>query len=817
MKKHIVEQTKPYPAIPDRLMDDMFVNPMIFTGGANNDYLRILTENNLSRTQHQEGSLISNYEELCLPNWNPANPPKVLIVGWPGTGKSLLCKKLLHDWSKTDVFTATNRFDFAFLFEFRWFNSAANETISLKKLFHRAAYSEGVVGNHIFQHLVDNPEKIVLMFDGLDEFNDWKTFTENDEAGYADNLTTEMPFFALYLKLLQRKLLPGATVLTTCKPNLVQRFSESWFNKTVVLSGFSKEKVLKYVDNYCKEDEDRTIATRIREHIIANLPLLSLCCIPFNCHQVCYVLKDFINEGSPERLTRITDVYQAVLKLIIFMRHPEYRNKPVRGTEDLSESVKQDLARLEILATKGIEERRAKFNSEEVVTGMMNYGLLNKLPDLKVTSVEWKEQFCFIDKTLQKFLAARDIVKMDPGKLKEFIISKARNPTWHVVIQFVAGLLCGQQSEAVNGLVDHLHDSLLSKPTKGKMALLMMKCLYEYNDDATTKSVASKLKTELQKNNEDYKSCDLRDCRVTPDDCTALVYFLKHINSLRCSIVLGDNFVGEAGFKELSTLIQTGGLSSLDLSNIQITDQDLQSLIKAATFQESNLKELYVGVNKSISAQALFHLCNALQRRRCKLTTLDLYGLNVSDVVLSKLCESLEHANCKLTDLMLGGSDITDFSMRRLCESLKDENCKLTALYINSEEITDASLAYLSEAILQPSCKICALQLTSSNVSDVGVRHICCTLRKQNCNLTSLGLTSDQITDKAVPYLLKSIRNKNFKLEHLSLVSRNISTANRTAIQELLEARRRDYSKFTEVRYLPPDLSPIRSETALFL
>lgn len=56
-----------------------------------------------------------------------------------------------------------------------------------------------------------------------------------------------------------------------------------------------------------------------------------------------------------------------------------------------------------------------------------------------------------------------------------------------------------------------------------------------------------------------------------------------------------------------------------------------------------------------------------------------------------------------------------------------------------------------------------------------------------------LDLTSDQITDKAVPFLKKSIRNKNFKLENLSLVSRNISTANRTAIQDLLEARRRDY------------------------
>ena len=468
MKQRILQQTEKLDPLPisqcerERLIDDMFVDPVIFLGRANDGYVGTPTVNNLSGTQPQEGPLISNYEELLSPILNPL---KVLIVGRPGTGKSLLCKKLLRDWSKTNAFTTTYRFDFAFLFKFRWFNSEATQKVSLKKLFNRAAFSEGVVGNNVFQYLVDNPKRVLLMFDGLDEFNDCETFTENEEA---DDSTLEMPFFALYSKLVQGRLLSGATVLTTCRASAVESLSKPWFNKTVELTGFTKEKVIQFVDNYCKQDEDSTVATRIKERIKANLPLLSLCCIPFICHVVCYVLKDVINEGSSESLTGITDVYQAVLKLFIFKHHPDYRNKPVRGTEDLPESVKQDLAGLEMLARKGIDERRAKFDSEEVVTGMMNYGLLNKLPDLKVTSIEWKEQFCFMDKTLQEFLAARDIVKMDPGELKEFIASNAEDPKWHLVIQFVAGLLCGQQSEAVNGLVDHLHDSLLSKPTKGK-------------------------------------------------------------------------------------------------------------------------------------------------------------------------------------------------------------------------------------------------------------------------------------------------------------------------------------------------------------
>ena len=745
-----------------RLFDDMFVDPVIFTGIANGGYDEILT----------------------------ANHTKVLIVGHPGTGKSLLCKKLLRDWSKTNAFTTEHRFDFAFLFEFHWFNSPANETISLRKLIHRAAHSKGDVGNHVFRHLVDNPEKILLMFDGLDEFSDRKRFTENHEARYEDDFSMEMPFFALYLKLLQRRLLPGATVLTTCRASAVESLNDSWFNKTVELVGFTKEKVLQYVDNFCKQDEDSMVATRIKEHMTVYSPLLSLCRIPSICHIICYFLSDAIKEGSPESLTRITGVYEAFLKLFTLKHHPKYRNNPVRGTEHLSKSVKQGLAGLEALARKGIDESRAEFTSEDVVTGMMNYGLLNKLPDIKVTSVEWKEQFCFIDKTLQQFLAAKGIVKMDPGELAEFIDSNADDPKWHLVIQFVAGLLCGKQSEAVNSLVDHLLDSLLYPPTDGgKMALLILKCLYEYNDEATAKSAAFELQTKLQENDEYHTSFDLSNCGVTPGDCTAIVYFLKHVDSLNYSVSLDGNFVGQDGCKELSTLIEIGGPSGLFLANNKITDQDLESLVKASTREKSNLKEFYVGSNKSISPNALLHLCDALKIRNCKLTTLDLSDLQFSDAVLSKLCESLEHANCKLTDLMLGGSDITDGSMQRLCKSLKLDNCELTGLYISSGEITDEGLVYLCEALLQSSCKITTLKLSSNKISDVGMMYMCFTLRQENCNLTVLDLTSDQITDKAVHYLLRSSRHDNFKLEQFFLESSNITTANRTAIRKSLEDR----------------------------
>lgn len=682
----------------DKLFDDMFVHPLILIGRANYEGFTRLTENNLTATHHEEGSLMNNYEELFPTNVNDANSRKILIVGRPGTGKSFLCKKLLRDWSNNACYIA-NRFDYAFLLKFWWFNSVATELISLRELIHRAEYLVSTITDVVFKQLFDNPGKVLIMFDGLDEFND----RETTEEAYANTARERMPFFALYLKLMRGKLLLGATILTTSRAIVAQSCSLSQPDKTAELVGFTKEEVLKYIANYCKQDENITVARKIKEHINTNDKLLSLCSIPDICRIVCFLLREeLINAASPETVTlaeNITSVYERVLKFFIFSHHPECKSKPFQGIERFPQTVEQDLTDLESLAKRGVAEGRTVFSSEEVTTRLRNCGLLIKMLDLRVTAYQWEEQFCFIYPTLQELLAAREIVKMDPDTISAFIAATAKDPMGHLVIQFVAGLLSGQQREAVNSLVNCLHDSFLSDPTNGKMALLMMKFFYYYNDEATVKGAASELEGKLKENCRYPKCFDMRDCQVTPVDCTAVVYFLKHINSLPYSLDLANNSVSEDGCKTIAELIKTKSPLSLDLSNNEITDQGLQRLIGATGRKTSNLKELHLGFHRSICEEALLDLCGMLTTRNCKLSSLDLNGSHVTDNVFNSLCETLEDANCKLTDLLLGGGKITDEGVRRLCESLKHENCKLTRLSIDSEEMTDRSLLHFSEAL----------------------------------------------------------------------------------------------------------------------
>lgn len=738
-------------------LDEIFLDVIIYTGRATDEFLRECKRHLIYdfylKPESKKGSVeIKTRKELFLANEDADNPRKILIVGRPGIGKSLLCRKLLRDWSKGELFrNISERFKYAFLFQFRSFYAETTEKISLWQLFNRAACMDGPVDHGLFQELLDNPETILLVFDGLDEFRDQGSCTANEAARFGNSPTEEMPVSALFVKLLQGKLLPDVTVVTSCRPTALESVEVSHFERTVEIMGFTEEKAYKYVNKYCQGDGHT--AARIWEHLSSNLHLLSLCYIPVNCRIFCYFLKELIKPSPPDAgsvilPTRLTDVYLGALRLFVFSHHPEFRDKPFRGNESFSDSVEKTLTDLGSLARRGIEEGRLIFDKEEVA-GMTNCGLLTQLPDARLSPVEFKQRFSFIHLTLQEFLAAREISKMDPAELKIFITSNAEDPKWQLVIQFVAGLIHGKKMEAIEGIVSCLHDSLLSqspsRPSRRK-ALLMMNCLYEYNDEATVKRVASMLK----QNRDFHGFIQLWNCNVTPADCTAIVYFLKHIEPLNYYLELTCNSLGDGGCKELSKLLKEGGPVKLVIPENNITDQGLIALVEAISADSCKLKKLNLVKNTSITPEALGLLCESLKERSCKLTHLNLGGLQLTDNVLTQLCESLQHVNSSLTYLKMTNDDFwTDALILKLCETLRHPNCQLTAIRISGHKITNQGVHYFCEALECKHCKLTLLNLTSNRITAVVLPNLCKAVKHQNCKLSTLHITSWNINNRS--------------------------------------------------------------------
>ena len=781
-QRQICEETEMYEPLiaqfqaeteEERLLDDIFVDLVIYTGRAKHEFADVLDRHEIFDVYMKpqvDSIAIKKVEELFLPNEDTQDPNKILVVGRPGIGKSLLCTKLSRDWSKGDLLRDNEEsFRHLFLFQFRWFNTETLEKISLKQLLSRL-YSEGSIDREVFQDILDNPEKVLLVFDGLDEFKYHESCLEDERAHAGNSATEQMPFSALYVKLVRGKQLSGATVLTTCRPNVVQSVAHLKFDRKVEIMGFTPDKVKEYVQKFCAHDPESV--NKIWNHISSNLQLQSLCYIPVNSRIVCSLLAKLIkltehDSGSTLPATS-TEVYEGALRLFIFNHHPEFKGKLLTkeylvGNVGFSETVENTLSQVGKLAKTGIEERRLMFDSTEV-QGMENCGLLNRIPDCEVSPFRLKCQFCFIHLTLQEFLAAREIVKMDPSELSAFIYSNASDPKWQLVIQFVAGLLHGQENEAVNTFVSILCNSLTKGGPKQE-ALLMIKCLHEYHNEATVEKAAS----QLQKNNKFCGSINFTKCQVTPVDCIALSYFIRHLHK-PSQLTLRRSNVTDQGVSQLSDALKYEHckLTELDLCRNNITDQGISHLCDALKNEHCNLTGLDLRGN-NITDQGVSHLCDALKDEHCKLAELNLRHTNITDQGVSHLCDALKDEHCKLADLNLRHTNVTDQGVSHLCVALKDEHCNLADLNLRHTDITDQGVSHLCDALKDEHCKVAELNLRYTNITDQGVSHLCDALKNEHCKLTVLDLCGNNITNQGVSHLCDALKDKHCKLTGLDL------------------------------------------------
>ena len=838
-----------------RHLDDAFVDLVIYSGRACSEFADLLKRHELYDIylKPQYGSIaIKKVDELFLPNEDTRDPRKILVVGRPGIGKSLLCTKLSRDWSKSDLLRDSDKiFQHLFVFQFRWFNTETMEKISLKQLLSRL-YSEGSMDSEVLQHILDNPERVLFVFDGLDEFKYHERILEDERAHAGNSATEEMPFSALYVKLMKGKQLSGATILTTCRPNVVQSVAHLPFDRKVEIMGFTPEKVHEYVLKFCAHDPETV--NRIWGHISSNLELLSLCYIPVNSFIICSLLEKLIklqqHLGNTLPATS-TDIYEGALRLFIFKHHPEFKRKLLTkdyllGNVGLPDQVEETLNRVGSLAKTGIQERRLMFDSVEV-KGIEDCGLFNRMPDCEVLPFKLKSQFCFIHLTLQEFLAAKEIVKMESKDISNFILTNASDPKWHLVLQFVAGLLRGQTNEAVSSFVSLLCDSLtyitlcdsLKFSSKSKQeAVLMMKCLHEYNDATIVEKAASL----LQKNKTFNNKIDLSCSEITPVDCAAIVFFINKLHNLM-ELNLSSNNISDQGVSFLCSVVRDGHctLNTLDLGVNKIQDQGVSQLSEALRDANCKLTKLRLPGNY-ITYQGASHLQDALKNANCKLTKLDLGGNSMGDIGVSRLSEALKDVNCKLEKLDLVETDITDQGVFHLCEALKNVNCKLTKLDISGNmisfhgalsmsvalkdvnckltkmnlevnDIGNLGVFHLSDALKDENCKFTRLDLTGVKMGDEGLAHLCDALINENCLVTDLDLSHNAITGQGVSYLQTVLRNKNCKLLQLSLAMntlRNTSYLIRKLTESLIKGDSLNF--YGEQSVLLPMSSALRDE-----
>ena len=766
----------------------------------------------------------------------------ILIVGRPGIGKTLFCTKFLRLWASDRLFEEAQnselRFDVAFLVKFRRLNFTAK--LNLRELLDYSEFSPNMT-DEVWHYILENPSKVLFIFDGIDEYSARKEIQEDDSI-YRDTVEEKMPLHALYTKITSGKLLDGATVLTTTRPTSVSCVRDPDPSRVIEILGFSSGQVKNYVEKFA--GDDKGAGETIWDHISTNLNLFSLCYIPVNCFIICscllFILKTQLTSFSTDAFaslpSKFTQIYSCAVKLIFFRHSNRYRNKTVGQDEittpfeELPEDVKGDFKKLGTIAFTGIKEERLTFVSEEVAN-LEDCGLLHQLPDLKPEAKrpleKPKAQYCFQHLTIQEFFAAKHVTDtLEEVELREFVSSHITDGAWQVVLQFVAGLLSDREEPLTDIFTNLLPVSTYEEeeqeldpsivtcwPSKedAQLALTLCHCLYEI--DADDSAVQNKVR-EI-----DFNAVVLKYCRLGPVDCTAIVNFLKKHNEI-LMINLSGNKIGCLGCKEISEFLESSTsvsdgncklnslnlnhnlvtdegvkylakalkhnnckLDSLSLADNELTNEGVKCLAEALKHSNCKLKSLNLAGNESVTDEGVKYLAEAL--KDCKLNSLILWQNNVTDKGVKYLAEALKDSNCKLKSLNLAGNEFTDEGVKNLAEALKHSNCKLNSLNLTGNEFTDEGVKYLAEALKDGDCELKSLDLACNKLTDAGVKRLAKALK--DCKLNSLILWQNNLTDKGVKYLAKALKDSNCKLKSLNLWQNNVTEEGVKSLAEALK------------------------------
>ena len=700
--------------------DDIFTNLLIQRGRK----ALIRNDETYSRREELEyygkvsGTPVEHCDKMFIGmNDDQESANSILVVGKAGIGKSLFCQKVIRDWANNELFQARESIEFpnlkfVYLLTFRQLNLLENNCVTLREILNccSALDDKCNIDDSTFEYIVKHPKEVMIILDGYDEYSQQDYIAGNLEE-HPNDAKTKMPVAALCSKLIKGKILKGAIVMITSRPDESDKMGGIRFKRYVEIAGFSSEEVKEYIEKYFKKNE--VMKNAVLTYVMNNENLVSFAHIPILCFLLCFEMEYILTESeNPHDLpVSATDIYTRLVHMFELKHNAEseYRQKEIPEHFKSPPVIKNTLEKLSKLAAKLLLERKRTFDESEMegdfeleeVNKLKGSGLLYCGQPFRTALGTSTKRFSFTHLTIQEFLAARWFVKencVPDGKCSE------------MVLQFMAGVM---QSEGNEVLMEKLIDSPFMEPT------LKMTCLNEYQNNEFAKKLIRNNPPAFCISDGVMALEDLSDV-----DFIGVSFVLDIISELN------KEETGEAQHKCSDEFVT---VKKLELERSQLTLYGIQRICNSLNNEHCLVSEL-----KLLLSNLTDECVDVINRLVVtKLTTLSMEYIKITDTGVAMLSEALQHPSCKLTTLNLGGNEITDTGVASLCDALQHPSCKLTTLNLEVNEISDAGVACLCEALQYPSCKLTTLNLGGNKISDIGVASLCQALQKKSCKLTT--------------------------------------------------------------------------------
>ncbi|XP_050778718.1 protein NLRC5 isoform X7 [Gopherus flavomarginatus] len=608
----------------------------------------------------------------------------ILLFGKPGMGKTMLMHRLCQKWAEG----ALPQFLFTFLFEFRQLNLISRK-LTLKELLFDLVLQPEDSPDAVFQHLLENAQRMLFIFDGLDEFVG--NIDHPASSCVSPAFHRPMSISELFANFCFGRLLPGCTVLVTSRPKKLPDFLLSRADLLAEIWGFDHEKVEEYASHYFHQHSFKEQAIA---HLKNNSKLLSMCLIPALCCIVCVCLEYLLRKrlSKVELPQTMTQFYIKMLLIFISKQQTE-------GT--VSEDTQLNHHRTAILglcdlALKGLEEKKIVFYVDDIPEHVKEFASLHGL--LTVFEVKRSDSLpeaghAFVHLSLQEFFAALNLMinnAVDGNYLKKKFSLKSKwtlkneartefMENFHIFLSGLSSKACRtfltQLAERNQVWVRDKQAAILQSLKKlaatnltGPKIIELCHCTYETQDFELAQHVGSQLNFKYE----------FRNFRLTPLDVSALVFIincgrdLTHLDFAGCPMELDC----------LEVLASCKNIEHLSFRSRKFGDEFAAALSKSLPKIKS-LKKLEL-TGGSITALGLTGLAqvfpNCLQ-----LEEINLQDNRLRDQDMGKVIEMLSRVE-KLKMIDLSHNDISVKSVLTLAKGAT--TCpNITELHIRKDTV----------------------------------------------------------------------------------------------------------------------------------
>ncbi|XP_006207915.1 nucleotide-binding oligomerization domain-containing protein 2 [Vicugna pacos] len=714
----------------------------------------------------------------------------VLVVGEAGSGKSTLLQQLHLLWASGRGF---QEFLFVFPFSCRQLQCLAKPLSVQMLLFEHCCWPD-LGQQDIFQVLLDHPERILLTFDGFDEFR----FRFTDRERHCSP-TTPTSVQSLLFNLLQGNLLKNAHKVLTSRPDAVSAGLRKHVRVELSLKGFSEEGIELYLR---KRHREPGVADRLIRLLRATSALHGLCHMPVFSWMVSKCHQELLLQGGGSPKTT-TDMYLLILQHFLLHACP-----PDSAAHGLGPSLLRGrlptLLHLGLLALRGLgtccyvfsakQLQAAYVNSEDVSLGFLVQA--KRAVPGSTAPVE------FLHITFQCFFAAFYLAlsaDISPSSLRHLfnchkpsslplarllpklcvrgsgckegsvaaLLQEAELHNLQITAAFLAGLLsqehrdllaeCQASEKALlrrqacarwclaRSLHKHFHSIPPAVPGEAKSMhampgfIWLIRSLYEMQEERLAREAVRGLNVGHLK---------LTFCSVGPAECAALAFVLRHLRR-PVALQLDHNSVGDIGVEQLLPCLSV--CKALYLRDNNISDRGICKLVEHALHCEQ-LQKLALFNNRLTDGCA--HSMARLLARRQNFLALRLGNNRITAAGAQVLAQGLR-ANTSLQFLGFWGNKVGDKGAQALAEALGDHQ----------------SLRWLS--------------LVGNNIGSVGARALALMLEK-NMALEELCLEENHVQDEGVCFLAEGLK-RNSTLKVLKLSNNCITSLGAEALLQALE------------------------------